>query len=508
MLNQGIGSWPYRRARVAPTKTAMIFRDRELTYAELDRRVTALANALRARKVEAGDRVALIGGNHPAYLETLYATGLLGAVFVPLNARLTAPEVEYALIDSGASVLIHTSDLAEVVVPAAAVAQVPTRIVVDGGPDDPELSYEALLVEGAAHERPDVPVTLDDPCFLMYTSGTTGRPKGVVTTHGNVIFTAMNAVIDLDLRTADVSVVCSPMFHTAALNMVANPTMLKGGTVVIEPKFEAGRLLEVIERHRVTFMFAVPTMCDLMSTHPDWPHRDLSSLRFVNVAAAPVPPRTLRTFSERGIPMCQGYGLTETGPGALVLHAHEVERKLGSAGVPHFFTDVRLVTADGHPAGPGQAGEIQISGPNVTSEYWQRPEATADAFADGRWFRSGDIGVADDEGFVRIVDRLKDMIISGGENIYPAEVEAALLEMPGVRECAVFGAPDDKWGEIGVAAIVQDDGFEGTDADIAAFLGERLARYKIPKRYICLPEIPRNATGKILKHELRRQFVD
>jgi fatty-acyl-CoA synthase len=223
------------------------------------------------------------------------------------------------------------------------------------------------------------------------------------------------------------------------------------------------------------------------------------------VAAAPVPPRTLRTYSERGIKMCQGYGLTESGPGATMLAAVDAERKMGTAGVPHTFSDVRIVDAMSQPVEPGERGEIQIQGPHVMKEYWGRPDATADVFDDG-WLRTGDVGIADAEGFVTIVDRIKDMIISGGENIYPAEVEAALLELPGIDSCAVFGVPDEKWGESAVAAITV---VEGADVDLDAIadaLGGRLARYKIPKRYILVDEIPRNPTGKIRKNELREQY--
>ncbi|MER5394759.1 long-chain fatty acid--CoA ligase, partial [Saccharopolyspora sp. NPDC002686] len=435
--------------------------------------------------------------NHPAYLETLFAAGLLGAIFVPLNARLAAPEVEYALRDSGAAVLIHSPALDEVARSAAGSA---TRVALD------DAGYEALIAD-ADSSRIDEPVSHDDPCFIMYTSGTTGRPKGVVLTHGNIVFSVMNAVIDLDLDSHEAALVCAPLFHTAALDFVALPTLLKGGNVVIEEGFEPGRVLQVLERERITYTFGVPTMFDALSTHPAWETTDLTSIRRVIVAAAPVPPRTLRTYTGRGIKICQGYGLTETGPGALILTPDDVERKLGTAGVPHFFTDVRIVDADGREVGPGERGEIQICGPNVMREYWNRPDATDDAFTDGRWLRSGDIGVADADGFVTVVDRLKDMIISGGENIYPAEVEAAILDMPGVTGCAVFGVPHEKWGEAGCAAVALDDGYDLDHERLVAFLAPRLAKYKIPRTLVVVDEIPRNATGKIRKDELRRLFA-
>ncbi|PKW16668.1 acyl-CoA synthetase [Saccharopolyspora spinosa] len=503
MRNEGTGAWPYRRVRLSSGKTAITFRNRATTYLELDDRVTRLAHALRSLGIGRGDRLALLSTNHPAYLEALFASGLLGAIFVPLNARLTAPEVKYALRDSGAAVFIHSREFGEIARSAAGAA---TRVVLDGAADPDSVGYEALIA-AADSSRIDEPVSHDDPCFIMYTSGTTGRPKGVVLTHGNIVFSAMNAIVDLDLDSHEVALVCAPLFHTAALDFVALPTLLKGGNVVIEEGFEPGRILQVLERERISYTFGVPTMFDALSAHPDWETTDLSAIRRVIVAAAPVPPRTLRTYTERGIKICQGYGLTETGPGALILPPDDVERKLGTAGVPHFFTDVRIVDADGREAAAGEHGEIQICGPNVMREYWNQPDATDDAFTDGRWFRSGDIGVADADGFVTVVDRLKDLIISGGENIYPAEVEAAVLEMPGVTGCAVLGVPHEKWGEVGCAIVSLANGCELDHDQLVAFLAPRLAKYKIPKTLVTVDEIPRNATGKVRKDLLRGQFA-
>lgn len=507
MRNEGVGSWPYRRLRLDPDKTAIVFRDGPLSYARLDERVTRLANALRERGLGKGDRVALLAKNHPAYLEALFAAGLLGSVFVPLNARLTAAEIAYCLRDSGVTVLIHSAELAATAMPAVEQAGTSARITCDGEPDGESADYEAVIT-AASNERLDEPVGHDDPCFIMYTSGTTGSPKGVVLTHGNITFAALNPIIDLDLTSDEVALVCAPLFHTAALDFISLPALLKGGTVHIEEGFDPERVLAVIERAGVTYTFGVPTMFDKLTEHSNWPDADLSSLRRAVVAAAPVPPRTLRRYTDRGVKICQAYGLTETGPGALILTPANVERKLGSAGVPHFFTDVRVVDAEGGRVPPGERGEIQISGPNVMREYHERPDATADAFSDDTWFRSGDIGVADDDGFVSVVDRAKDVIISGGENIYPAEVEAALLELPGVDNCAVFGIPDDKWGEVPRAAVVLTGEVRLSEHDLAEFLSGRIAKYKIPKSFAFLDEIPRNASGKIRKYELRERFAE
>jgi fatty-acyl-CoA synthase len=496
MRNQGVGSWIRRRTRQCPRATAIEFRGQVSTYEQLDERTTRLAHGLRELGVGPGDRVGLLSTNHPAYLEVLFACGVLGAIFVPLNARLTAPEVAFAVQDSGLSLLVHSEALHDVA--TSAVGDGPTRRLTLGE------EYESLIA-AASSTRIDEAVEGADLCFVMYTSGTTGKPKGVVMTHDNVLFAVLNAVLDLDLCSDEVALVCAPLFHTAALDMVALPVLFKGGSVVIEEGFDAGRVLHLVESRSVTYTFGVPTILDSLVSHPAWDDTDLTSLRRVVVAAAPVPPRTLRTYSERGIKMCQGYGLTESGPGATMLAAVDAERKMGTAGVPHTFSDVRIVDAMSQPVEPGERGEIQIQGPHVMKEYWGRPDATADVFDDG-WLRTGDIGIADAEGFVTIVDRLKDMIISGGENIYPAEVEAALLELPGIDSCAVFGVPDEKWGESAVAAITVVEGAEVDLDAISDALGRRLARYKIPKRYILVDEIPRNPTGKIRKNELREQY--
>ncbi|NMO00938.1 long-chain fatty acid--CoA ligase [Gordonia sp. TBRC 11910] len=506
MRNQGVGSWPRRTSRRSPEQTAIIFRGNEISYEQLDERSRRLAHALAERGVEQGDRIALLSANHPAYLEALFAAGLLGAVLVPLNARLTPPEVTYALADSGARVLIHSAALSDVAAQSSAQAGAEVLISLDGAGAESILDYETVIAQASADDV-DVAVSHDDPCFIMYTSGTTGHPKGVVLTHGSVTFAALNPIVDLDLRSDEVSLVVAPLFHTAALNFISLPTLLKGGTVVIEDGFDAERVLAVIENYGVTYGFGVPTMLDAMSAHPSFDDADLSSIRRWIVAAAPVPPRTLTTYASRGVALCQAYGLTETGPGALILKPDEVERKLGSAGKSHFFTDVRVVDAAGVETEVGQRGEIQISGPNVMREYWNRPADTAASFTDDGWFRSGDVGVRDDEGFITVVDRLKDMIISGGENIYPAEIEAVVLSMPGVVECGVFGIPDEKWGEVGCAAVSLAPGATLTFADLVSYLSDRLARYKIPKSMVVLAEIPRNATGKIRKDRLRSIYA-
>ncbi|WP_406308406.1 acyl-CoA synthetase [Streptomyces griseoaurantiacus] len=504
MLNQGIGSWPARRARKTPRRTAIVHEDTHLTYRDLHERVLRLAHALRALGVARGDRVAYLGPNHPSFLETLFATGVLGAVFVPLNTRLAAPELAYNLSDSGSTVLVHAAGHAGTAAAAGAEAPALHRITLGPAAED-ALGYEELLA-GAPADPLDEPVGPDEPCMIMYTSGTTGRPKGAVLSHANITWNSVNVLVDTDLAGDEVTLVVAPLFHTAGLNMTCLPTLLKGGRVVLHGAFDAGHVLEAVAAHRVTYMFGVPTMYDAMAAHPRWRDADLSSLRSVSCGGAPVPARTIETYLARGLAFSQGYGMTEASPGVLFLDREEATAKAGSAGVPHFFTDTRVTAPDGGPAAPGEKGEILVRGPNVMSGYWGRPADTAAAFTEDGWLRTGDVARTDEDGYAYIVDRVKDMFVSGGENVYPAEVEDALLGHPAVRECAVIGVPDAVWGEVGHAVVVLEPGADaGADgAEILGRLHGRLAKYKIPRTVAFVDALPRTASGKIVKSAVRR----
>jgi fatty-acyl-CoA synthase len=337
-------------------------------------------------------------------------------------------------------------------------------------------------------------VGLDDLCMIMYTSGTTGRPKGALLTHGNIIWNSLNVVVDVDIASDEVTLVSAPLFHTAALNMTCLPTLLKGGTAVLEASFDAPRVLELIDRYKITCLFGVPAMYDMLAAAPGFAEADLSGVRNLLCGGAPVPARTIRRYLDRGLSFVQGYGMTEASPGVLLLDRRDALAHAGTAGVPHFFTDVRL-------SGPaGQPREIEVSGPHVTSGYWGLPPRS------GEWFRTGDLAVADSGGYIRLVDRVSDMYISGGENVYPAEVEDAILEHPGVAECAVFGVPDEKWGETGQAVIVTRPDTPLTAQDVLDHLNSRLARYKIPKSVVFAGSLPKSGAGKVLKRPLRDMY--
>lgn len=497
MRNEGLGSWTARRARMTPDRLAVVHDGTRRTCSELHRRTTRLARALHELGVRQGDRVAYLGPNHPAYLESLFACGMLGALFVPVNSRLTAAEVEHVLRDSGACALVHDHRSVADELPAT---QAPHRIALSD-PASSEHDYGAL-VDAASEDPIDRPVALSDPCLIMYTSGTTGTPKGAVLTHGNLTWNCVNALVESEWSARDRALVVAPLFHIAVLGMVTLPALLKGATVHLDG-FDAGRVLATLHSGRTTVMFGVPTMFRRMAEHSDFNSTDLSGVRTLLCGGSPVPPDLIDVYSERGLSFQQGYGMTETSPGVLL--SDPGSDPAGSAGVPSFFTDVRVADEDGSPVAPGEKGEVRVCGPNVTPGYWGRPEDTARSFADG-WFRSGDAATVDDQGHIRIVDRIKDVIISGGENVYPAEVERALHEHPEVSLCAIIGVTDESWGEVGKAVVVlaRRDGVDA--ATLLAFLRERLARYKIPRSVEFTDDLPISGAGKLLKPRIRELF--
>jgi fatty-acyl-CoA synthase len=490
MRNQGIGSWTLRRARMSPDRVAVVSEGREWTYAQLHERATRLAYGLADLGVRHGDRVAYLGPNHPTFLETLFATGQLGAIFVPLNWRLAPAELAYQLGDSGARTLIVAPSC------AGLVSEVDIPTVPLGEP------YEQILAPPPASTL-DEPVDPDETCMVLYTSGTTGRAKGAMLSHANITWNSVNLLIDVDLAGDEVTLVAAPMFHVAALNQTVLPTLLKGGRVILVPSFDPEQALRLIARHRVTYLFGVPTMFLAMARTPGWAKADLSSVRSAICGGAPVPTAAIAAYHERGVTFMQGYGLTEAAPGVLFLRREESVRKAGTAGTPVFFTDVRLQRPDGGPAGPGEPGEILAHGPNIMAGYWQRPQETAEVLSTDGWLRTGDIGVADEDGHIAIRDRTKELIISGGENIYPAEVEEVLYQHPAVAECAVVGVPDDHWGEVGRAVVVLRGGAQADAEELLSFLSGRIGRFKVPKSVVFTDSLPRTASGKVLKSRLR-----
>lgn len=498
--NRGLGTWPARRARISPDRVALSDPHRALTYAELAERTARYAGALRRLGVGRGDRVAYLGVNAAEVFETFFATWLLGAIAVPLNYRLSAPEIRSMLDDAGAAVLVHSADAAEL---AAGAGQATVLAVhPDGGPG--ALDYAAEIAAGPVLEEAP-PVALDDPALILYTSGTTGRPKGAVLTHAGLTWNTVNFLAHVDVLSTDRALCIAPLFHCVGLGQVTLPTLFKGGSVEILPKADPGLVLARVAAARITGFSAVPTMLQMMCEHPSWDTTDLSSLTLVQYGGSPVQERVARAWLARGVRLLQGYGMTEASPGVYMSTDDGTAAHPTSIGVPHFFTDVGVVRDDRPGPFDGAPAELVVRGPHVFPGYWNRPEETAAAFVDGGWFRTGDVLRVDAEGWAHVVDRVKDVYISGGENVYPAEVEAVAARLDAVATCAVVGVADARWGEVGVAYVQLRDGATLTAAELRAHLEAHLARYKVPAHVEFVAELPVSATGKIRRVELRQR---
>lgn len=496
-----------------PDKPAIVFDDRQFTYREIDERATRIAHGLASLGVGNGDRVAYLGLNSVDFVVTMFGTAKLGAVTVPLNTRLAAPETAWILGDCTPKVLVWAPPFDEVIASEdmqtldLQLVRVEGSYGADGTQEGTLGALEAAGAETAATAEPiDEEIALGDLFMIQYTSGTSGRPKGVMLTHENITFNVYNTLIDMDFQTSEKSLIAAPLFHTAALNQVLFPTFIKGGTAYIEPGWDPGRTLEMIQGEGITMLFGVTSMYQSLVHHPKWDETDLSSVRTALCGGAPVPETLLHAYLDRDAMILQAYGLTESSPGATLLRGHEGTRKVGSAGTSCFFSDVKVVRADLTPVEAEEPGEILVQGFNVTPGYWQNDKATKAAFTEGQFLRTGDLAKLDDEGFIYIVDRVKDMIISGGENIYPAEVEGAIYTHPGIAECAVIGVPDDKWGEVGRAVVVPRKGVTLEADEVLEHLDGRIARYKIPKTCIVVEELPHNASGKLVKNTVRELY--
>lgn len=506
MTPEGIGGWIRRRAVKSAGRAAIVFRDEELTYDLLADRIDRLAAVLRTRGIGPGDRVAYLGNNHPSFVETMFATARLGGIFLPLNTRLSAPELEFQIGDAGARLLVAAASLGALARDAIASLAVDLILVADGetpGPDAPD--FESLLAETAPITT-GVPTSLTDPAMILYTSGTTGQPKGAVLTHGNLTWNAINAIVDYDVTSRTRQLLISPLFHVASLGMGLLPAFLKGATVLLQERFVPGEALAAIERLRASAISGVPTTYQLMMEDPAWATTDISSLESMTCGGSPVPPKVIDAYARRGLAFSGGYGMTETSPGVVAMPPWHAGEHPGAAGLAHFFTEFRIRGDDGEAVAPGERGEIEVRGPNVFAGYWGREDATEAAFTPDGWYRTGDIGIADADGFLTIVDRLKDLIISGGENIYSVEVEHAIAAIEGVTGVAVVGVPHPRWGEVPHAVVTLAPGRTLTSDDLVGALRGHLAGYKIPRSLEVVEALPRTASGKVQKAVLRERF--
>ncbi len=486
-----------RWAAFQPEAVAVRDAGGERTYAAFTDDIGRLATALAADfGVGRGDRVAYLGLNRAELLVTLFACSRLGAAMVAVNWRLAAPELAFVLADSGASVLIADPDFA--------------ATVDDVRPSLPALREVVL--------RPDVAALIaradrlappagrpSDAALLCYTSGTTGRAKGAVLTQAALAANAQQSVHMHDLVAADHVLTPIPMFHVGGLNIQTTPALLNGATVTLQERFDPGQWLADVARLRPTLSVLVPATMAACIAHPAWAETDLSSLHSLTTGSSTVPRPLIDAFHERDVPVIQIYGTTETGPVAVYQRREQAFAHVGTTGLPGILTEMRIVDADGGDVAPGEPGELWLRGPHNFSGYWNNAEATEAALVDG-WFRTGDIGFVDDAGQVVISDRLKDMVISGGENIYPAELEQVLAALPGVVEAAVIGRRDERWGEIPLALVVRAEGADLTEASVLAAFDGQIARFKHPRAVQFVDALPRNVMGKVLKTELRVNF--
>ncbi|MCH2191295.1 MAG: long-chain fatty acid--CoA ligase [Gammaproteobacteria bacterium] len=493
-----------RRAELNPEREALEFEGKIYRYDEFADRVRRAASVLKSHGVSRGDRVGFLGLNQPSFLETIFAANMIGAIFVPLNFRLTAEELGFIINDAGVHSLIVDPMLQPVVDGAKAALCCRTFFAVS---DDAEgwVNMDAAI-DKAEPLTDMVSVNQDDVCMIMYTSGTTGLPKGAMLTHGNILWNNVNASMAFGGDRECVMLTVAPLFHIGGLNVLTLQSFAIGSKLILMRVFEPEAVLEIIDAKSVTHMFGAPAMFQFMMQHPKFAATTFDSVETFICGAAPPPESLLTTYADRGVPFCQGYGLTETSPFGTFLTPEWSISKLGSAGQAPMHTYVRIVDEDNKPIAANQRGEICIMGANVMKGYWNRPEATAAAIDPEGWFHTGDVGYLDEDGFLFICDRLKDMVISGGENVYPAEVESVLFKHQSIAEVAVIGLPDEKWGEAVTAVAALHEGQSLSLEDLREFAETQLARYKLPLKLHIVDQLPRNPAGKVLKFKLKEDL--
>ena len=502
--------WIDHHAGRTPERVAIRFPGQDLSYAALARQIDGYAAALAAAGVKRSGCVAFLGLNSPQAIALLFACARLGAMFMPLNWRLAAPEHRQILADCPPSVLfVEPQFVAQTDTLRAALGA--TELVSDAPAGEGWVAGDAFLSRAqplatrAASPGAAAEVDPRTPLLICYTSGSTGKPKGVVLTQDALAWNALNSAAMHDLVPQDRILTTLPLFHVGGLNNQTTPALRMGCTVVLHPKFEVEATFDAIERERITLTVLVPAQLEAMLAHPRWNSADLSSLRMITSGSMIVPERLIRAVHARGVPLVQVYGSTETCPIAACQNAADAQRKIGSAGRAAAHCEVRIVDDDGHDVAPGASGEILVRGPNLMAGYWNDRQATDAVLVDG-WFHTGDMGHQDADGYLYVDGRRKEMIISGGENIYPAEIENLLMESPDIAEASVVGWPDQRWGEVVVAVVAPQPGRRLSEAGVLALLEGRIARFKHPKQVVFIDALPKTALGKV-RREAVRQLV-
>ena len=506
-VENNIGWWLAKRAFLTPMREGYVGDDgSRLTFAELNARCNQVANAFAAAGVGKGERVGLLLMNGAEFLEAYFALAKIGAVVVPLNWRLVADELEFILKDSGTTRLVFDDAFADTAAELRARGErtdVRQWLQVADGETAPFADDYRALRDAAPTAEPPIGARADDMLYIMYTSGTTGLPKGVVHTHATSIWGCLTIAATTYYRERDRFLSPLPMFHVGALTPLA-VSIYRGITSVVMRSFDPLRAWQLIDRERITIGLAVPAMLNFMLQVPNLERFDFSRWRWCMCGAAPVPESLIKACAGLGIEVHQIYGLTESCGPATLIDADNALARIGSAGKAFFHTDVRIARPDGEACAPNEPGEVLVAGPHIMREYWNRPEASAETIKDG-WLHTGDVARQDADGFIYIEDRIKDMVISGGENVYPAEIEKVLESHPGITEAGVIGQPSAKWGESPFAVVVRSDA-KLTEAGVLAFCRGKLAGYKQPKGVAFVDAVPRNPSGKILKRLLRERF--
>lgn len=481
--------WLASRARLTPDREAVVELESgdRWTYKELDGRVTSAVRFLQERGVGNGDRVALISPNAVCCLELLFACGRIGAIFVPLNYRLGVTELEYILDDCQPKLLFTHPSMQGVI-----QFGIPTHS-----------TEEYLKIR-------QVPVTCrmvtqEDPFLIIYTGGTTGRPKGVVLSHKNVFWNSINTIVSWGISDRETTVTYMPMFHTGGLNALSLPILHMGGKVIIGQKFDPFQAIQTLEQEKCTIVLLVPTMYHMMLAEPAFQKASFETVHTFLSGGAPCPHSIYEVFEKRGLSFKEGYGLTEAGPNNFYIHPKDAMKKRGSVGKPMFHSMVKIVNDEGQEAAPDEVGELYIQGHHVFEYYYNKPEETREAKQDG-WLKTGDLAKRDEDGYHYIVGRKKDMIITGGENVYPQEVEHLLDQHPAVDEVVVVGIPDDKWGEVVSAAIVLKPGTSLSAQDVIHYVGSHLGKYKVPKKIVFVGELAKTPIGKIDRKQMANQL--
>lgn len=491
----GISHWIDKRASITPARIALIDEHRKLTYLEMSEIVNHFAGVLQSTySVKKGDRVGLLSKNSMEYIIALFALAKLNAVVVPLNIRLTIDELEFQLKDSGLQTLIVDRDHCLKGKELLQQTHIPYLLTFDSLFQAKTETFIQTEIDPAA------------PYIICYTSGTTGRPKGAVLTQENMFWNAVNNTLSLDITSKDKIITLLPLFHIGGIGLFTLPVLLAGGTVVVPDKFAPEQALNYIEKFAVTIVMGVPTIHDALRKSPNFETTNLSSVRFFYNGGAPCPEELIRWYLQKGIHFGQGYGLTETSPTVFLLCEEDFGKKVGSIGKPVMFTEIRVVDDEGKEVVRGEIGELLVKGPNVINEYWNLPDETDKSIQNG-WFATGDMVRQDDDGFVYVAGRKKEMIISGGENVYPLEIEKVLYELPEVEEVAVIGVSHDKWGETPIAFVSIKDEVVLTEHDLKEHCARKLARYKVPSVFKFVSALPKNATGKIDKATLKKYYI-